>query len=159
VDLDGARSGELRQRDTVEEIVRELDIPVQVAGGIRSIEDAVHFAENGADRVVIGTITDELLEAAVEALGPRLIVAVDGRDGEVRVSGWQEGTGEPIVDACKRFAAAGVPRLLVTDIARDGVKSGPNVELYRAIIATAEVPVLASGGVSSVDDLATLAGV
>ncbi len=159
VDLDGARSGGPKQRDIVESIVAETTLPVQVAGGIRTIEDAVAFAEQGADRVVIGTLSDGLLEAAVDALGPRLVVAVDARDREVRVSGWQEGTGEDVISACKRFAAAGVVRLLVTDIGRDGVLSGPNVDLYREIVDAAGVAVLASGGVSSVDDLKALAAV
>lgn len=159
VDLDGAKTGEPKQREIVEAIVAESMIPIQVAGGIRTIEDALSFADLGADRVVIGTITDELLEAAVDKLGPRLVVAVDARDGEVRVSGWQKGTGENVIDACKRFAAAGVVRLLVTDIGRDGVLSGPNVDLYREIVDAAHVPVLASGGVSSVDDLKALAAV
>jgi len=159
VDLDGAKSGSPKQREIIESIVAETTLPVQVAGGIRTIEDAVSFAEQGADRVVIGTITDELLRDAVDALGPRLVVAVDARDREVRVSGWQQGTGENVIDACKRFAVAGVVRLLVTDIGRDGVLLGPNVDLYREIVEAAQVPVLASGGVSSVDDLKALAAV
>jgi phosphoribosylformimino-5-aminoimidazole carboxamide ribotide isomerase len=159
VDLDGARSGAPKQRDVIETLLAELKIPVQVAGGIRNIEDAAAYAESGADRVVIGTLDDALLDAAVQTLGPRLVVAVDARDREVRVSGWQQGTGENVIDACRRFAAAGVVRLLVTDIGRDGVLQGPNVELYREIVDAAQVPVLASGGVSSVDDLKALAAV
>jgi len=159
VDLEGARSGEPKQRGIVEAIVAETTLPVQVAGGIRTIEDAVAFADQGADRVVIGTITERLLHDAVDRLGPRLVVAVDARDRVVRVSGWQKTTGENVVDACRRFASAGVPRLLVTDIGRDGVLSGPNVALYREIVDAAQVPVLASGGVSSVDDLKALAAV
>jgi len=159
VDLDGAKTGGPIQRGVIESIVAETTMPVQVAGGIRTIGDAVAYAEQGADRVVIGTITDELLVAAVAALGPRLVVAVDARDGIVRVSGWRESTGENVIDACRRFAAAGVVRLLVTDIGRDGVLQGPNVDLYREIVEAAQVPVLASGGVSSVDDLKALAAV
>jgi phosphoribosylformimino-5-aminoimidazole carboxamide ribotide isomerase len=159
VDLDGAKTGSPKQRDVIESIVAETTMPVQVAGGIRTIDDAVAYAGQGADRVVIGTIDDELLSAAVDALGSRLVVAVDARDGIVRVSGWQEATGENVIDACRRFAAAGVVRLLVTDIGRDGVLQGPNVDLYRQIVEAAQVPVLASGGVSSVDDLKALAAV
>ncbi len=159
VDLDGAKTGEPKQREIVEAIVGSSTIPVQVAGGIRTIEDAALYAERGADRVVIGTMTEGLLEAAVDRLGSALVVAVDARNGEVRVHGWQEGTGENVIDACERFAAAGVVRLLVTDIGRDGVLSGPNVGLYREIVEVTGVAVLASGGVSSIEDLNALASV
>jgi phosphoribosylformimino-5-aminoimidazole carboxamide ribotide isomerase len=159
VDLDGARSGEPRQRDLIASLIARSRIPLQVAGGIRTIEDARAYADLGADRVVIGTLDDALLEAAVDGLAPRLVVAVDARHREVRVSGWQRGTGENVIDACTRFARAGVVRLLVTDIGRDGVLEGPNVDLYREIVEAARVRVLASGGVSSVDDLKALAAV
>ncbi len=159
VDLNGARDGKPLQRDIVERIAVDLTLKVQVAGGIRTIDHALEYMETSADRIVIGTIDDDLLRFAVEQLGPRLVVAVDARDREVRVSGWQRGTGENVIDACARFARAGVVRLLVTDIARDGVLEGPNVDLYREIVEAAQVPVLASGGVSSIDDLKTLAAV
>jgi len=159
VDLNGARDGAALQREIVESIFLDVTVNVQVAGGIRTIDDVRAYAEIGAERVVIGTFDDALLSAAVAELGPRLVVAVDARDREVRVSGWQRGTGENVIDACKRFAAAGVVRLLVTDIGRYGVLQGPNVDLYGEIVEAAQVPVLASGGVSSVDDLKALAAV
>jgi phosphoribosylformimino-5-aminoimidazole carboxamide ribotide isomerase len=138
VDLDGALAGEPVQHAIVEEIVR------------------------GADRAVLGTaaLTDvDVLHEAVERLGSRLIVAPDALGREVRVSGWTTGTGEDVVTAAQRLAAAGVQRLLVTDIARDGILSGPNVELLRELAKAARVPVIASGGVASIDDLLALAKV
>lgn len=162
VDLDGALAGEPSHQEMVTEILRQLDIPVQVAGGIRSVEAGQKWIANGADRVVFGTaaLTDlDVLHACVDAFGSRLVVAPDALGREVRVAGWTEGTGEDVVDAARRLAAAGVQRLLVTDIGQDGMLSGPNVELLADVADAAGVPIIASGGVSSVDDLKALAEV
>ncbi|MGH2758169.1 MAG: 1-(5-phosphoribosyl)-5-[(5-phosphoribosylamino)methylideneamino]imidazole-4-carboxamide isomerase [Actinomycetota bacterium] len=162
VDLDGALAGEPSHQEMVMEILRKLDIPVQVAGGIRSVDAGRRWIANGADRVVFGTaaLTDiGVLHECVEAFGPRLIVAPDALGREVRVAGWTEGTGEDVVDAVRRLAAAGVQRLLVTDIGRDGMLAGPNVDLLADVADAAGVPIIASGGVSSVDDLKALATV
>jgi phosphoribosylformimino-5-aminoimidazole carboxamide ribotide isomerase len=159
VDLEGAVAGEPRNHEVVEAIVKSLSIPVQVAGGIRSLDLAARWTDNGADRVVLGTkaLTEEsFLLRAVEVLGERLVVAPDIRGREIRVSGWTEGTGEDIAVAAKRLAAAGVPRLLVTDVGRDGMLAGPNTEILGEAASAAGVPVIASGGVSSIDDLRTL---
>lgn len=162
VDLDGAASGDIVNRDTVGEIIGRLGIPVQVAGGIRSLPTAQALIDLGADRVVLGTkaLTDEsFLAQAVAALGDRLVVAPDARGREVRVEGWRQGTGEDVIDAVRRLAAAGVARLLVTDIGTDGMLAGPNVELLAEVAAASKTPVIASGGVSSIDDLRTLSAV
>ncbi len=162
VDLDGALAGEPVQHDIFEEIIRAIGVPVQVAGGVRSSRAAEEWIARGADRVVLGTaaLTDlDVLHEAIAHLGSRLIVAPDALGREVRVSGWTAGTGEDVVVAAQRLAAAGVQRLLVTDIGRDGVLSGPNVELLRELVDAAGVPVIASGGVSSIDDLQSLAKV
>jgi phosphoribosylformimino-5-aminoimidazole carboxamide ribotide isomerase len=162
VDLEGAVAGEPRNREVIESIVRSLMIPVQVAGAIRSIELALEWLGAGADRVVLGTaaLTDrDFLALSVERLGASLIVAPDARGREVRISGWQDGTGEDVVDAAKRLASAGVPRLLVTDIGRDGMLTGPNTEILGEVASAAGIPVVASGGVASVDDLRVLSEV
>jgi phosphoribosylformimino-5-aminoimidazole carboxamide ribotide isomerase len=162
VDLDGAMTGVPVQHAIVEEILSAVGVPVQVAGGIRTVDAAQMWIERGADRVVLGTaaLTDpDVLHDAVERLGSRLIVAPDALGREVRVSGWTAGTGEDVVVAAQRLAAAGAQRLLVTDIGRDGVLVGPNVELLAELVQAAGVPVIASGGVASVDDLVTLARV
>jgi phosphoribosylformimino-5-aminoimidazole carboxamide ribotide isomerase len=159
VDLEGAMSGEPAQYAIVEAVVAALGIPVQVAGGIRSVDAAKRWISLGADRVVLGTaaLTDQIvLEEAVAALGPRLIVAPDALGREVRVDGWTKGTGEDVVDASRRLAAAGVPRLLVTDIAQDGTLMGVNVDLLEEITTAAGVPLIASGGVASTDELRVL---
>ena len=162
VDLEGAGSGEPANRIAVQGIIASLGIPVQVAGGIRSIEAAEDLLSFGADRVVVGTkaLTDEsFLLRAVDVLGRSLVIAPDARAREVRISGWTEGTGEDVTDAAKRLAGVGVQRLLVTDIGTDGMLTGPNVELLGEVAAAAQIPVIASGGVSSIDDLCALAKV
>jgi phosphoribosylformimino-5-aminoimidazole carboxamide ribotide isomerase len=162
VDLDGARTGVPSNEADVGGIIKQIAIPVQVAGGIRSIEAGQQWLAGGADRVVFGTraLTDEaFLAEAVEAFGPQLVIAADSRNGEVRVAGWEEGTGEDIVDAAERLAAAGVPRLLVTDITVDGMLEGPNVDLYTELIEASGLPIIASGGVSSIEDVISLSRV
>jgi phosphoribosylformimino-5-aminoimidazole carboxamide ribotide isomerase len=162
VDLDGAFAGEPVQYEIVEEIVRVLGVPIQVAGGIRSADEAEGWVARGADRVVMGTaaLTNfDVLAEAIERLGSRLVVAPDAFGREVRSDGWTTATGEDVVAASHRLVAAGVHRLLVTDISRDGLLSGPNVDLLAEIAAATRVPVIASGGVASIDDLRALARV
>lgn len=160
VDLDAARDGEPANREVIRSVVEAVTMPVQVAGGVRDIEAAQTWLSAGATRVVVGTkaLTDEsFLERAVDELGDRFVVAADARDGQVRVAGWLQGTGEDVVDAARRLAAAGVARLLVTDIATDGMLSGPNVRLFEDVAAASGVPVVASGGISGLDDVRALA--
>ena len=160
VDLDGAMAGESRQEEIIAKIVRRVRVPVQVAGGIRTITSAERWIAQGADRVVMGTavLTDPgLLGEAVRRLGPRLVAAPDALGREVRVGGWRSGTGEDVADAARRLAAAGVARLLVTDIAQDGMLTGPGLDLVAEVARKAGVPVIASGGVSSLGDLRALA--
>lgn len=162
VDLDGAVSGSPSNARAVGGIIKSVAVPIQVAGGIRTVEAAEEWLAAGADRVVIGTraLTDEaFLQQAVERIGPQLVVAPDAKAGEVRVAGWAEPTGEDVIDAARRLASAGVARLLVTDIGRDGMLAGPNLDLLGEVADASGVPVIASGGVSSVDDLRALAEV
>lgn len=162
VDLEGAASGEPANRRAVSEILQRVALPVQVAGGIRSLGAIEDLLALGADRVVVGTkaLTDEsFLLAAVDRFGPQLVIAPDARAREVRISGWTEGTGEDVTDAAKRLASVGVRRMLVTDIGTDGMLTGPNVDLLGEVAGAAGVPIIASGGVSTIDDLRALANV
>jgi phosphoribosylformimino-5-aminoimidazole carboxamide ribonucleotide (ProFAR) isomerase len=152
-------AGESLQDEVIEEIVRRVDIPVQVAGGIRSVEAGERWLGRGADRVVLSTavLTDlNMLGRAVDRLGERFIAAPDALGREVRISGWRTGTGEDVADAARRLAAAGVPRIIVTDIGQDGMLSGPNLELMREVAEAARIPIIASGGIASLDDLREL---
>lgn len=162
VDLDGAASGEPANAIAIGGIIQRIAIPVQVAGGIRSVERIEELLAKGADRVVLGTkaLTDDtFLREALDRFADRIVVAPDAKGREVRTDGWTKGTGEDVVDACRRLAASGVRRLLVTDIGTDGTLSGPNVELLGEVASASGVPVIASGGVSAIDDLRSLAEV
>ena len=162
VDLEGAASGEPANRRAVSDILQRVALPVQVAGGIRSLDAIEDLLALGADRVVVGTkaLTDEtFLLQAVERFGPQLVIAPDARAREVRISGWMEGTGEDVTDAVKRLASVGVQRMLVTDIGADGMLTGPNVDLLGEVAEAAAVPIIASGGLSAIDDLLALSEV
>jgi phosphoribosylformimino-5-aminoimidazole carboxamide ribotide isomerase len=162
VDLDGAATGEQSNAAPIVGMIQRIAIPVQVAGGIRSVDTAQDWLARGADRVVIGTkaLTDEaFLARAVDALGPQLVIAPDAKGREVQSEGWTKGTGEDVIEASRRLARAGVQRLLVTDVGTDGMLSGPNVQLLAEVAHACGVPVIASGGVSTIDDLKSLATV
>jgi phosphoribosylformimino-5-aminoimidazole carboxamide ribotide isomerase len=157
VDLDGARAG--RVRPEVVRAVAEAAGPawVQASGGVRSVEDAQLLLEAGAARVVVGTAGfGGLLPDLVEALGWRLVVALDVRDGVVRTTGWTESTGLQVDDAIDLCVLAGVSRLLCTAIDRDGTMSGPDVELVARVVERARLPVLAAGGIRDERDLNAL---
>jgi phosphoribosylformimino-5-aminoimidazole carboxamide ribotide isomerase len=158
VDLDGARSG--RARPDLVRLVAAAAAPaaLQASGGIRSLDDAHALVDAGADRVIVGTAAVDDPAPWVEALGARLAVALDVRDGQVRTAGWTEGSGLSLDDAVTRCVASGVVRVLCTAIDRDGTLAGPDLELVRRV-AGSGLRVLAAGGVRSPDDVATLAGV
>ena len=158
VDLDGARSGRVRPK-----LVRAIADAVapaalQASGGIRSIGDAQALLDAGADRVVVGTAAVADPAPWVEALGARVAVALDVRDGQVRTSGWTEGSGLSLDEAVARCCEAGVERVLCTAIDRDGTLAGPDLELV-ATVARSGLAVLAAGGVRSPADVSALAAV
>ncbi len=158
VDLDGARTGELRPalvRSVAEAVAPSL---VQASGGIRSGADAQALLEAGAARVVIGTAawaSPEAVELLVEELGTRLVVALDVREGRVAAAGWTRSTGISIADAAARCALVGVARVLCTAIDRDGTLTGPDLALLSRVVG-AGVLVLAAGGIRSEADLEAL---
>lgn len=162
VDLDGARDGP-ENASCIERIVRESPIPVQVGGGIRSADAAARWLDRaGADRVILGTLAF-VDRAAVGGLaaryGGRVVVALDVREGLVRTRGWLDSSGTTAAEALRALAALGVQRFLYTNIARDGTLEGPDLEGIGALLAAAPpgVRVIASGGVSSVEDVDALA--
>ena len=161
VDLEGARDGALRA-DAIERCTGLAGkIPVQVSGGIRSIERAKLALEAGATRVIVGTsVWQEVdaLGAYVRALGEQLVVAIDVRDGELAVRGWTSPTGVTVHEALARCKEAGVSRLHVTAIERDGTMSGPDLDLYEVACASG-LPVVAAGGVRDDADVEALANV
>ena len=162
VDLDGAAGGEPAHLEVITAIVRSLTIPVQVGGGIRTVAAAEAWLAAGADRVVIGTAAVRNPNMVKELCqlhgGHRVVAAVDARDGKVAVQGWTEASEIDVLDLAGDMAAIGVERLLYTDIARDGMLSGPDLETNTLLARQTTMAVLASGGVSSLEDIRNLAG-
>lgn len=162
VDLDASRTGSPTQEPIIAEIVRAVDVPVQVGGGIRSVTGAEAKLALGVDRLIVGTTAardPDALKALLERFADRLIIGADNLNGMVAVQGWQENTGESVEDFGKRLVVMGAVRFLFTDIGRDGMLEGVNVEATRAFAQTTGVPVLASGGVSGPDDIKKLVAV
>ena len=165
VDLEGARAGCAVQRALIREIIAAFGAPgdgggVQVGGGVRSIQAVESYLELGAARVVLGTAAlrdPSQVRAAASRFPGRLVVAVDARDGHVAVEGWAETSSRTALEVASWFADAPIAALLYTDVARDGTRTGPNLEATRTLAAAVPIPVLASGGVGSLDDLAALA--
>ena len=160
VDLDGAfQGGESRNRAVVAKIVEAVDVPIEFGGGIRSREEVQHLLELGITRVVLGTVAAESpahLRGFVDRFGSKVCVGVDARDGHVMTRGWETATRVMAVELARVVAGCGVERIVYTDIARDGMLGGPNVEQTLAVVRAANVHVTASGGVSSLDDIKRL---
>ncbi|PSQ38829.1 1-(5-phosphoribosyl)-5-[(5-phosphoribosylamino)methylideneamino] imidazole-4-carboxamide isomerase, partial [Halobacteriales archaeon SW_5_70_135] len=162
VDLDGAFEGERANADAVAAVVDAVGegVAVQVGGGVRTGEDARSLLSAGVDRVVLGTVAVEE-PAVVERLAAdhpeSVVVSLDASGGEVVVEGWTEGTGLDPAEAARRYADLGAAAVLFTDVDREGRLEGVRVEAVRRVVAAADVPVVASGGVASVADVRTLA--
>lgn len=156
VDLTAARSGHVRP-ELFRRVVAAADgARIQASGGVRTLADAEALVAAGAARLVVGTaafVETALLERLVERLGDRLVVALDVLDGHVRVRGWEEASSFTVDAAVERCRAAGVPRLLCTAIDRDGTLEGPALDLLTQVVSTSGLPVLAAGGVGSLDDV------
>jgi phosphoribosylformimino-5-aminoimidazole carboxamide ribotide isomerase len=165
VDLDGAFAGERRQAPIIEKVIAAFDPgdqrDVQVGGGIRTIEDITALIGAGVSRVVIGTAaarSPKMVLRACELWPDRVIVAVDAVKGEVRLEGWTKPSNVDAVELALRAAVWGASRILYTDISRDGTKEGPNVEATARLqrLCGPETPVIASGGIGSIEDLRKL---
>lgn len=157
VDLDAARSGTPRNREIIAAIADAVSVPIQTGGGIRDEASADALFAVGVSRIVLGTAALEQPEL-VRSLASRMSVAVglDARGREVAVRGWEEGSGRDLLDVAKEFADAGVEALIVTEIGRDGTLSGPDLVGLGDVLDSTELPVIASGGVGSLDDLRAL---
>jgi phosphoribosylformimino-5-aminoimidazole carboxamide ribotide isomerase len=160
VDLDAARTGRPENRDTVAEIAAGVGVPVQTGGGIRDEFSAEALLDLGIARIVIGTAALEQPRLVRRLAGRhpgRVAVGLDARSGEAAVRGWTEGSGVTVLEAVGWFDDAGVAAFIVTDIARDGMLTGPDVEGLAGVLETTTADVIASGGVGSLDDLRALA--
>lgn len=156
VDLEGAKNGETPNFDTVCAVKRASGAFCEIGGGIRSMDTVERYLAAGLDRVILGTaaLTDEaFLREAVGRFGEKIAVGVDIRDGFVAIRGWTERSAAAAPDFCRRMQELGVRTLICTDISRDGAMQGTNRSLYRSLTESLSLWIVASGGVSSLDDL------
>jgi phosphoribosylformimino-5-aminoimidazole carboxamide ribotide isomerase len=159
VDLDGAVSGRPVNKVSIQRITASLSIPVEVGGGIRSLDTIEEYIALGVDEVIMGSAAykdPDLLQAACERFPGRIIVGIDAKDGRVAVQGWTELTGVSALAIAKACEAVGVTSLIYTDIARDGMKTGPDIESIRGFTKATQLPVIAAGGISTMKDIQEL---
>lgn len=159
VDLDGAFAGEPRNRGAIEAIVKALHIPTQLGGGIRDIATVEAYLSLGISRVIIGTAAQrnpDFVKEACARFPGKVVVGIDAKDGMVAVQGWAEVTGITAVELAKKFEGFGVSAIIYTDISRDGMMQGPNIEATRQLAESISIPVIASGGLSSLKDIENL---
>jgi phosphoribosylformimino-5-aminoimidazole carboxamide ribotide isomerase len=159
VDLDGARAGAPANLEHLERIVAAVEVPVQVGGGLRTIEAIEDAVRAGARRIVLGTAAYrdvDLLDEAVARLGDRVVVSVDARDGQLAASGWIEQTEIPVQAVIEKLGARGVRRFVYSSIERDGMLAGPDLEAIQRIAGVVRGSFIYSGGVASLDDLRAL---
>ncbi len=159
VDLEGAKSGETPNLHIVEQVANETDLFVEIGGGIRSMEVVERYISAGADRVILGTaaVNDrEFLCKAVDKYSDKIAVGADIKDGFVAIKGWTEKSEYSCFDFCDEMQKIGVKTLICTDISKDGAMEGTNLELYRELAEKFSMQIVASGGVSSIDDVKAL---
>jgi len=158
VDLDGAVLGEPKNIEVVEAIVSAVDVPIQVGGGIRTMETLDRLYAAGVKRTVLGTtlVTEPELVAAACSKYAGVVAGIDARDGHVAIQGWKQGTDHGVLELVLDLQHLGVRRVAYTDIALDGMQAGVNYGAYRALADRVDIPIIASGGVSSIDDIRDL---
>ena len=162
VDLEGARSGGTPNIETVKRIREATSSFIEIGGGVRSISVIEEYLAAGVDRVILGTaaVTDPaFLREAVDRFGKRVAVGVDIKDGRVAIKGWTESSEHLALDFCRELESLGVATIICTDISRDGAMQGTNRELYRTLAEELSLDVIASGGVSTIDDVRALAAI
>lgn len=159
VDLEGARVGESSNFETVKNVISSVSVPCEIGGGIRNIQTVEKYVSVGADRIILGTsaVSDKsFLKEAVKEFGNKIAVGVDARDGIVSISGWTKQSGIPTLDFIGEMLSLGIDTIICTDISKDGALSGTNTELYREILSKYQLKLIASGGVTSIDDVREL---
>ena len=156
VDLDGALAGEGKNVPVIQRILKSVSIPVQLGGGIRNLETIEKLLELGVTRLILGSAAvknPELVAEACKKYPGHIAVGIDAKNGEVAIEGWGQGSGVAATELAKKMAGFGVETIIYTDISRDGMLSGVNVEATAALARACGVPIIASGGVASLDDI------
>jgi len=156
VDIDGALHGRPVNSILIKEIIKKVKSKIQIGGGIRTIEDISHWIEMGIDRVVMGTAAVEnieLLKTACNKFKNKIAVSLDAKDGLIALSGWKKQTNISVIDFIKKIQNFGVSRIIYTDINRDGTKQGPNIKDTVELSSKSTIPLVISGGVSSLEDI------
>jgi len=156
VDIDGALHGRPVNSILIKEIIKKVKSKIQIGGGIRTIEDIGRWVEMGIDRVVMGTAAVEnleLLETACNKFKNKIAVSLDAKDGLIALSGWKKQTNISAIDFIKKIKNFGVSRIIYTDIYRDGTKQGPNIKETVELSSKVKIPLIISGGVSSIEDI------
>jgi phosphoribosylformimino-5-aminoimidazole carboxamide ribotide isomerase len=156
VDLNGAVDGEPQNLPYIESVMRSVSIPIQVGGGIRTMDTVRRYLDAGVSRVVLGTaaITDRVfLERACREFPRRIVLGLDARDGRIAVKGWTAVSNVTAIDLLKELSGCAIAAVIYTDIARDGMLNGPNLSALEEIVERSPFPVIASGGITSLEDL------
>lgn len=160
VDLDGARSGAQANLESIRQIREAVSIPIEVGGGLRTLQDVAVLLDLGIDRVILGTASLKdrpFLRTCLERWGEHIAVGLDARSSLVATDGWLETSTVPALTLAQELAAEGAARFISTDIQRDGALSGPNLDALAALVSAINRPIIASGGVASLADLSALA--
>ncbi|MBN2539635.1 MAG: 1-(5-phosphoribosyl)-5-[(5-phosphoribosylamino)methylideneamino]imidazole-4-carboxamide isomerase [Deltaproteobacteria bacterium] len=159
IDLDGSRDGLPRNRDAIEKIVRAVDVPLQVGGGIRDMKTVDDYINMGVNYVILGTVAlkdrNFVLEACATHRG-KIILALDARDGRVAIEGWTESTDRSPMEIASEYEGFGLDSIIYTDIQRDGMESGVNIESTKMLAESVDIPIIASGGVANIHDIEKL---
>lgn len=159
VDLNGAFEGKPVNIEAVKSILASVSIPLQLGGGIRDLKTISQWLEAGVSRVILGTIAlrdPELVKEACKLYPSKIAVGIDGRNGKVAVEGWAETSEIGVIELAKKFEDAGVSAIIYTDIERDGILQGPDIEGTKLLAESINTPVIASGGVASAEDIQKL---
>ena len=159
VDLDGAKSGDMPNFEVICRIASELNIPIEVGGGIRNMHAVEQYLEHGIQRVILGTAAIKnpaFIQEAVKEYGARIVVGIDAKDGMVAINGWEEVSEISALSLAKQMEEMGVSTIIYTDIATDGMLKGPNVSAMREMTEHVNVDIVASGGVTTLNDLERL---
>jgi phosphoribosylformimino-5-aminoimidazole carboxamide ribotide isomerase len=159
VDLEGAVRGKPQNQDAIYQILKSVSIPLQLGGGIRNLKTIEHYLSLGVKRVVLGTVAYQhpsLLKEACQGFPHQIVVSIDARDGKIAIEGWKETTAAKAKDLLKNLEDKGVEAIVFTDIKRDGMMSGPNIKSIKEMAEATKIPLIASGGVTTLNHIEEL---